>query len=152
MTPLGYIKIALAALILGGTFWFGYRTGSVHGTAALEALQAAQAENTAKAVLAERASAAVESARVQAKLKEYENAPIDPLVPGIVRRVFLNACPAGGPVPSAAAAPGGTGEAGGVPAGDQGAQRLYELAQAAADAAARDAARLDLCRSVWPVK
>lgn len=150
MSILAAIKAALILGFLALVFYGGDRVGSAHATAALEAFQAAQAENTAKAVLAERAAGAAESVRVREKLKEYENALPDPVVPGIAHRVFLYANASGCPLPSAATPPSGTVPAGRVPAGDQGSERLLELAQAAAAAAARDAARLNLCREVWP--
>ena len=142
--------IAAALALLGIGFYFGGLRGNEKADAAqtaLEGFQAAQSANTAKAVLAERASSAAELDRVNTKLKEFENAPPDPIIPGIVRRVFLYANAAGCPVSSSGAAPGGTLAASGIPGGDP---TLERLSQEAADAAGRDAARLNLCRNVWP--
>jgi hypothetical protein len=162
MTPLtpylAYIKIGAAAVLLaiaaGGGFHFGGLSGSVKAAdaqTALEGLEAAQAENTAKAVLAERASAAAESARVNTKLKEFEDAPIDPVVTGLAARLYAYAAsatdPAVGPVPTSSGSAGATVKACGVPRRDPEAERL---SQDAFDAGGRDAERLNLCRDVWP--
>jgi hypothetical protein len=144
---IAYLKYgAIAALVLA-LFGGGFYLGGLKSKAALEGFEAAQTENTAKAVLAERASAAVEQTRVATKLKEFEDAPIDPIVPGIAHRVFLAArptsCPLSSPSPVASGAT--------TPSGVSSSDREVELAtQNAFDAGARDAQRLDLCRAVWP--
>ncbi len=91
-----YLKLgailALAALLFGA----GYRFGGMAPKTELEALRAAQAEATAKAVLAERASAAVTLAHQNAVIARYENAPPDPIVATAAHRVYVYAAAASG--------------------------------------------------------
>jgi len=144
---MNYLKWgAIGALLIGlSVFW--YRQGGASARAALAAFQAAQAENTAKAVLAERAAGAAELARVNTLLEGYQNAKPDPAVSGIAVRLLGAPCVAVGAVPSAGAVAATATAAGGVPGGDSAIERATE---AAFDAAERDAARLNLCRAVWP--
>ncbi len=153
---IAYLKLGagvfLVVLIFGAGFHFGGLSGNAKAAAskaALDGFQTAQAENTAKAVLAERAAGATESARVNAKLKEYEDAPIDPVVTGLSERVRLATCPGatGSSVPGAGGNAGGAQSARGVPASPAEVERLSDAAWAAAD---KDATRLNLCRDVWP--
>lgn len=143
MSILTGIKLALiaAALLLA------YHLGGDSARTALEGFQAAQAENTAKAVLAERASGAAELARVNAILKGYQDAPIDPIVPGIAHRVFLYASAASCAVSSTPSAPGGVVTSRPVPASDSG---LEQATQAVFDACERDALRLNALQAAWP--
>ena len=140
MSILTGIKLALiaAALLLA------YHLGGDASKTALEGFQAAQAENTAKAVLAERASGAVELARVNAILKGYQDAPIDPIVPGIAHRVFIYARAANCAVPSAGGNPGGVVSASPKSTGFEDALQDY------IDACSRDAQRLDALIAAWP--
>lgn len=147
MTPLLYAKLGAAVLVVVLLFGAGYRVGGLASKAALEALRAEQSSNTAKAVLAERASAAVELARVNARLKEFEDAPIDPVVTGIASRLYAYTGATECAVRGTGVTTGGTIPASGIPRGDPEAKRL---SQDAFDAGSRDAKRLNLCRTVWP--
>lgn len=139
-----YAKIgALLALVLGlfGTGWF---VGSLKGRASVSALQASQAENTAKAVLAERASAQTELTRLRIVVANYENTPIDPVSVGLGHRVYLYARAANCPVPVGSANPSGTVAPSPVASGFEGALQGY------IDACSRDAKRLDALIDAWP--
>jgi hypothetical protein len=98
----------LAAIAL--VFFAGYRFGGMASKTALEGFQAAQAENTAKAVLAERASTAATLAHQNAVIEGYQNAPISPIVTTAAQRVFVYAthaasCAVSGAAPNAGGAP-----------------------------------------------
>lgn len=142
-----YVKYGAIGLLVLALFVGGWYCGSRSSKTALEGFQAAQSANTAKAVLAERASAAVELARVNTILKGYDNAPIDPVVPGIAHRVFVYANATGCAVPSPGANPGGAIAASTIPAGDP---EFERLSQAAFDAAAHDAKELIALQQAWP--
>jgi hypothetical protein len=151
MTALGgYVRLAAALAV----FVLGFYFGSLHGAkdaaqskTAYEALQAAQASNVAKAVLAERASSQAESARINTLLEAYQNAPPDPVVSSVAYRLLERTCPAVGAVPTNPGPASGTRPASGIPRGDP---EIEQLTQAALAAAGRDARRLNLCRDAWP--
>lgn len=139
-----YAKLGGALLVVVLLFGGGYHFGGLASRAAYEALRAEQSSNTAKAVLAERASAAIELARVNAVLKEYQDAPIDPVTVGIGHRVLYAACPASSPVPKAAADPGGAIITRAVAPG------VESALQGLVDACSRDAVRLNAIQAAWP--
>lgn len=133
--------LVLVLLLFGG----GYRLGGMASKTTLEGFEAAQAENTAKAVLAERASTAAELARVNAILKGYTDAPIDPITVGIATRLLEHACPASGPVPSTVAVAAGIDRATAQP---RNAQAVERATQSHFDACAKDAAELAALQAV----
>lgn len=142
-----YLKLGgiLAAIAL--IFVIGFRFGGMGPKAKLEGFQATQAENTAKAVLAERASAATELARVNTILRGYQDAPIDPISTGLAHRVFVYANAAGCSVSKTGANPAAVGGAGPVPHGDP---ELERLSQAAFDAGTHDAKELTALQAAYP--
>lgn len=100
----GGILAAVAAV-----FFVGFHFGGMASKTALEGFLATQAQNTAKAVLAERASTAAQLATQNAVIKRYENAPPDPVVTTAAHRVFIYAtgaasCPVSGAAPGAGGA------------------------------------------------
>ena len=97
--------ILLAAIALVA---IGYRQGGNSARTALEAFQAAQAENTAKAVLAERAAGKAELDRVNTVLARYQNETLHPVDLHIGQRLLVAACPTVGPVPEPHANTGAT--------------------------------------------
>jgi hypothetical protein len=137
------IKLALIV----GTLAFAYHLGGDSARTALEGFQAAQAANTAKAVLAERASGAAELARVNAIVKGYEDAALSPVTVGIGRRVLLAACPTSHPVPQTSPVTGGAVPARPVPASAAG---LGEALDRYTAACQRDALRLNALQAAWP--
>lgn len=142
-----YLKLGgiLAAIAL--IFVIGFHFGGMGPKTKLEGFQAAQAENTAKAVLAERASAATELARVNTILKGYQDEILKPVDSTIAERVLYRACPAGSPVPSAGSHAGGTVSASPQPRGDPESQRLL---QTVFDACTHDANQLTAIQQAWP--
>lgn len=144
MPVVEYAKLGGAVLVVVLLFGGGYHFGGLASKTALEILRAEQSSNTAKAVLAERASAAVELARVNAILKEYQDAPIDPVTVGIGHRVLYAACPASSPVPKAATDPGRSIITRAVAPG------VESALQGLVDACSRDALRLDALQAAWP--
>lgn len=135
--------LVLVLLLFGG----GYRLGGMASKTTLEGFEAAQAENTAKAVLAERASTAAELARVNAILKGYTDAPIDPVSVGLAHRVYVYAHAADCPVSGASPNPAATGSASPQPRGDP---SFVGLAQRVIDACSQDAAELTALQEAWP--
>lgn len=144
---IAYAKLAGILAVVVGLFGLGFHFGGMGPTAALGRLQAAQSADVAKAVLAERASAAAELARVNGILRGYENAPIDPIVPGIAVRVLRAACPSVSQMPSAGPNASGIDAPSGIPGSDP---EIERLSQDAYTAGAKDAARLELCKAAWP--
>jgi hypothetical protein len=142
-----YLKLSAIAALVAALFFSGYHVGGMASKTKLEGFEAAQAADTAKAVMAERASAATELARVNAILKEYQDAPIDPIVPGIAHRVFIYARAADCPVPSAGPHPGGTVTASPQPAGPG---PIEQATQAVFDACEADARELTALQAAWP--
>lgn len=134
------VLLAVVLLFAGGWYFRGLKA-----QAAAEAVSEAQSAAVAKAVLAERASGAAELTRVNTILKGYQDAPIDPVVPGIAGRLYkyeISSCavPSTSPNPSGAVSPGP------VPRGDP---ELERLSQAAFDAGAHDAKELTALQQVW---
>jgi hypothetical protein len=105
---IAYAKLAGILAVVVGLFGLGFHFGGMGPTAALERLQAAQAADVAKAVLAERASVAAELARVNGILKEYEDNALHPIDLHIGSRVLVAACPAQRPLPETSPNPGRT--------------------------------------------
>lgn len=110
MTPAIYAKIGGVVMLAAFLLWGGYHFGSLHGEldasqakTTLADFQTAQAANTAKAVLAERASAA--AAAITDNIAENaHDKTIESLSARVVHDpVFLRApgdiCPASGTVP-----------------------------------------------------
>lgn len=143
MSILSWAKIGAVALLC---LWM-YHLGGDGPRAKLETVLATQSENTAKAVLAERASAAVELSRVNSVLKGYTDAPIDPAVISVGSRVLKYARIADCPLSAGSAAPAATISAGQVPRSDPEFERLL---QAAFDAADADAKELTALQQAWP--
>lgn len=135
--------LVLVLLLFGG----GYHLGGMASKTKLEGVEAAQAENTAKAVLAERASAAAELVRVNSLLKGYQDAPPDPAVVSVGSRVLQYARIADCPMPSTGAHPAAVIGAGALPRSDPEFERLL---QAAFDAADHDAKELTTLQAAWP--
>jgi hypothetical protein len=142
------LKLGLALGLLLAVFAGGLYLGGLRSKAALETFEAAQAKNTATAVLAERASAATELARVNAIVARYENEALTPLPdPSTAVRVLERACPAERAVPKTGTDTPGTGNASPQPGGDSEAARLL---QGLIDACARDASQLNALIAAWP--
>ena len=142
-----YVKPILIALIVAGWSWFCFHQGGLSSTGKLEALQAAQAEGVAKAVLAERAQGAAELARVNAVLKEYENAPIDPIAIGLAQRVYQYARVASCPVSKTSTDTPGTVQPSPQPPDPQSVERALD---AHIQACSADAAQLNALIEAWP--
>ncbi len=142
-----YLKVGALAALLAAIFMAGWHLGGDSARTALASLQAAQAEDTAKAVLAERASAAAESARLQAILKRYDDAPIDPIALHVGDRVLEYARVAQCPVPKAGADPRGAASAAPVAFG---ASQVGRALDALTEACAQDAAELTALQAAWP--
>jgi hypothetical protein len=138
-----YLKVGIAAALCALFFWLG----GLHSKTELEGFQAAQSANTARAVLAERASSAAELARVNLLLKGYQDAPPDPIVVSIGSRVLQYARIADCPVPTSGANPAATLGAAPVPRSDPEFERLL---QTAFNACAHDAEELTTLQKVWP--
>lgn len=142
MTVLTYVKlIAIAVALVLAVHFKGEIDAGV-----LERDHAAMAESTTKALLARQAAHQVEMDRVNNLVRNYEAQAIDPVIPGLAGRLYkytLSQCA----LPAPGQTPDGTGTPSGVPRGDPEAQRL---SQAAFDAGARDAGRLELCKAAWP--
>jgi hypothetical protein len=138
----GGIAAAALALVLGG-----YHFGSLSSKSKLEAVLAAQAENTAKAVLAERAAQETEQKRLQEVLAKYEQTPLDPIVAPLARRVFLYARASECPVP-----PNGTHSAAVIDPGPQPREdsAIERATSEVFEACARDAAQLNALIDAWP--
>lgn len=111
MTPILYAKIggavALAALLIFGGYHFGGLSGKLEASNARTALadfQQAQAANTAKAVLAERASAAAaainDNIAENAHDKTIESLPARVVHDPVFLREPGDICPAVGTVPN----------------------------------------------------
>lgn len=148
LTPyLTYIKIGAAVVVLGVVSGASFHFGGMASKTALEGFKAEQSANTAKAVLAERASAAAELSRVNAILKGYQDAPIDPIALSVGSRVLEYARIADCPVPAARSDSGGVASTGKVPIGPS------EVGQALTDlavACSQDAAELTALQAAWP--
>lgn len=147
MTAILYAKLGAGALIIAVLFGAGWHFGAMASKTQYEALRAEQSELTAKAVLAERASAAAESARVNAVLKEYQDAPIDPVVAGTAHRVFIYANSPSCPVPEARTDPARVVGTAAQPVGPSRVERSLGDYIAACDADARQLAALI---EAWP--
>lgn len=144
MTPLIYAKWGgIAAAFLAWSV-LCFHQGGMSSTARLEALQTAQSQLTAKAVLAERASAEAESVRLNKVISDYESTPIDPVSVGVAHRVLIYAHTPSCTVPEAGSNPGGTVPASPKPDGLEGPLQDY------IDACSRDAKRLDALIEAWP--
>jgi hypothetical protein len=144
MTPILYAKIGVILAVMIAIVAGSYHVGAMAATARLEALQAAQSELTAKAVLAERASAQAESVRLNKVISDYESTPIDPVSVGVAHRVLIYAHTPSCAVPEAGSNPGGTVSTGPKPGGLEGPLQDY------IDACSRDAKRLDALIEAWP--
>ncbi len=142
-----YLKVGAIAALVAAIFMAGWHLGGDSARTALAGFQAAQAEDTAKAVLAERASAAAESARLQTILKGYEDAPIDPVALTLGSRVLQYARVADCPVPKAGADPRGARSPAPLPVGPSGVGRALD---ALTEACAQDAAELTALQAAWP--
>lgn len=142
-----YLKLGGILALVAGLFGGGFYLGGLRSEAALEAFQSAQSANTAKAVLAERASGAAELARVNLLLKGYQDAPIDPIDVGLAHRVYVYASAADCPVSGAGAHPAGAVSPSPQPSSDPG---FVGLAQSVIDACAQDAAELTAIQQAWP--
>ncbi len=136
MTPLLYAKIGAAALIIAVLFGSGYHLGGMASRTALEADHAAMAQAATTALLEQRKQAEAESTRINKAVSDYENAPIDPIVPTVARRVFLYANRTDCPVPSAPAVASGTQAAAAVAIGPSSVERALGtyIAACSADA------------------
>lgn len=143
MSVLAYVKFALIA---AACLWM-YHLGAEAGTTRVAEMQSSQAMNTAKAVLAERASDENELNRVNALVANYETTPINPIALTVGSRVFKYASAASCAVPKTTAAAGGTSGSAGVSVGpSEVEQRLSEYIQACS----RDAERLSAVIAAWP--
>src|SRR5208282_5377927 len=105
MSILTGIKIAIAAALC---FW-AYHLGGLSGAAKVSALELAQQAAVLKAVEAQAASTARETARLNTLVASYETTHINPVALDIGSRVYKYAaasCPA---LPKAASHPDGAG-------------------------------------------
>lgn len=144
---LTYVKIGAVLALLGAVAAGGYHFGGMASKTALEGFQAEQSANTAKAVLAERAAGAAELARVNAILKGYQDASIDPIALSVGSRVLEYARVADCPVPGAGGHPSGT------PSASPVTSSASEVGQALTDlavACSQDAAELTALQAAWP--
>ena len=144
---MNYVKWGAIGAALIALSWFWYHQGGNSARAALEGFQAAQAANTAKAVLSERASGAAELARVNTVLKGYQDVPIDPIALSIGSRVFKYAGAASCAVPQAPADPGGTRSPTPLAIGPSEIERALT---ALAVACSEDARELAALQAAWP--
>jgi hypothetical protein len=146
-----YIELGVAALCLVLAAGTGFRFGGLASKTALEGLRADQAQLTATAVLAERASEKAESDRLTKVISDYEKTPIDPIAIGVARRVFIYANAPGCPVSKAGPDPDGTVSAAPVAIGPSSIeQRLDDYVQAC-DADAKELAAIQAAwRAVAP--
>lgn len=144
MTPLAYAKWGAIAATFFAWSVLCLHQGAMASKTKLEGFQAAQAENTAKAVLAERASAQAESVRLNKVISDYESTPIDPVSVGVAHRVLIYAHTPRCAVPEASSNPGGVVPASPKPGGFEGPLQDY------IDACSRDAKRLDALIEAWP--
>ncbi len=144
---LSYLKWGAILGLAAALFGLGYRFGGSSARTALARFQAAQAMNTAKAVLAERAADTAETARVNAILKGYEDAPIDPVALTLGNRVLEYARVADCPVPKAGGNTGGTPSPSPVAVGPSAVGRALD---ALTEACAEDAAELTALQAAWP--
>lgn len=153
-----YVKLGFYLALAAGLIGLGYHFGALKGAAqadsartALEGFQAAQAQNTAKAVLAERAAGQAELVRVNGILKGYEDAPINPVDLSLSGRLFkytdATAHAADCPVPKAGPDPAAARDPATKPASD-GAVR--QATAAVFKACALDAAELSALQAAWP--
>lgn len=147
MTPILYAKLGGALALIVGLFMAGYHFGGLSSKAAIEGFQASQAENTAKAVLAERVSAATELARVNTIIKGYQDAPINPATVSLGSRVLQYARVADCPLSVPSANTASPGSASPQPRGDG---RVEQAVTAVFEACAQDAAELTALQAVWP--
>jgi hypothetical protein len=138
-----YVKIIVCLILFGMGFYFG----GLSPKTKLEALQAAQAENTAKAVLAQKAASDAEEARLNGVIAKYEATPIDPIAVGLAGRVLQYARVADCPVSKTAAAASGTGNPAAGTASDP---SFVGLAQAAVLACDHDAHQVTALQQAWP--
>lgn len=144
---LRYIKIGAFVALLAAVAAVAYHFGGMSAETALADFREAQSANTAKAVLAERASAAAELARVNAILKGYQDAPIDPIALSVGSRVLEYARVAACPVPAAGINPGATPSPSPVPiSSSEVGQALTDLAVACS----QDAEQLNALIAAWP--
>jgi hypothetical protein len=138
-----YVKAALYVI----AFAIGFYFGGLRSKTALETVETAQSENTAKAVLAQKAALDAEEARLNGVIAKYEATPIDPIAVGLAGRVLQYARVADCPVPKAASITSGTGDTAAQSSGDA---SLIRLSQAVLDACAQDAAQLTALQQAWP--
>lgn len=143
---MSYFKYGAIAALVIALFGFGWYGGHLEGSAAVARLQRDQAQITATAVLAERASTQAETNRLRKLVADYEASPIDPIVPGIASRLYKYTL-ASRAVSCAPTNTPGSSPTSPVPAGDP---ILERLSQAAFDAAAHDAKELTALQSAWP--
>src|SRR5271165_4215316 len=99
-----YVKLILAALAL----WFAYHQGGLAGAAKVSALELAQQAAVSKAVEAQAASTARETARLNTLVASYESTPINPVALDIGSRVYKYTTASCDAVPKAPANPTGT--------------------------------------------
>jgi hypothetical protein len=144
---MNWIYAAIATLLFGG----GWYCGELRGSDRIAQQSATQSAVVAARVQAEQAQSRSEIQRLNAVVAKYvaqEGTP-DPIVAGVAGRLFKYkiltntvSCPAA-PAPGASSASG-------VPPSPEEPERFIAASQAVFDAAARDAARLNLCREAWP--
>jgi len=143
MSIVTWLKLAGAAALL---IW-AYHLGGDASQAKLEALEALQSSNTAKAVLAQKAASDAEEARLNSVIAKYEATPIDPVAIGLAGRVLQYARLTECPVSQTATTAGGTGNTPTKPPGDP---ELERLSQAAIDACDHDAHQVIALQQAWP--
>jgi len=138
-----YVKIIAALIVCGIAFYLG----GLRYKAQLESLEASQAENTARAVLAERASAQTELNRVNQVVAKYEAQPIDPIALNVGSRVLEYTRIASCPVPKTATNPSGTGNA---PQESPDTSAIERTLTAYSEACSQDANQLAALIAAWP--
>ena len=144
---LPYLKYGALLAAVIGLFSAGFYMGGERSKTALESFKEAQAQNTAKAVLAERAAQQTEFDRVNKIVEDYQNAQITPVGVTVVSRLLQSACPANGAVSQTSPAPGGVAGAG------QESSQTGRIAEALTDyiaACSDDARRLNAVLAAWP--
>ena len=139
------IRVAIAVAVL----WFAYHLGGLSGKAQVAQLQAAQSAALSKALQAQAATTAAETARLQGAVSQYEQQlqTPNPIDAGLAHRVYVYAtanCPT---VPKTASAAGGAVNA---PPESAGPSEFERLAQAVIDACSADAAQLNALIEAWP--
>lgn len=158
MTPILYAKIGGIAALAAALLWAGWHFGGLSSAEKLanyqttvEAQYAANLKTVADTLNKQIKDGVAERAAQQKVIDAYDlEKALPPVTAGVVERlryIESTSCTASHQLPGAAAVAGGAQAAGGVPGGLSELDRLH---QAAFDAAARDASRLNAAVKLAP--